>query len=55
MPAARGSASAAFAKEKYMTYPCKEIWQKLPDQDIQDLLSYFMDGAADGVMPHDCG
>ena len=46
---------AAFAKEKYMTYPCKEIWQKLPDQDIQDLLSYFMDGAADGVMPHDCG
>ena len=46
---------AAFAKEKYMTYPCKEIWQKLPDQDIQDLLSYFMEGAADGVMPRGCG
>lgn len=46
---------AAFAKEKYMAYPCKETWQKLSDQDIQDLLFYFMEGAADGVMPRGCG
>jgi mono/diheme cytochrome c family protein len=46
---------AAFAKEKYMTYPCKETWQKLSTQDIQDILSYFMEEAADGVMPRGCG
>jgi len=46
---------AAFAKGKYMTYPCKDVWQKLSDQDIQDLLAYFMEEAADGVMPRGCG
>jgi mono/diheme cytochrome c family protein len=46
---------AAFAKEKYMTYPCKETWQKLSEQDIQDILFYFTEGAADGVMPRGCG
>jgi cytochrome c553 len=46
---------AAFAKEKYMTYPCKETWQKLSDQDIQDILFYFKEEAADGVMPRGCG
>ncbi len=46
---------AAFAKEKYMTYPCKETWQKLPAQDIQDILSWFMEEASDGVMPRGCG
>jgi mono/diheme cytochrome c family protein len=46
---------AAFAKGKYMTYPCKETWQKLSNQDIEDILSYFMEEASDGVMPRGCG
>lgn len=46
---------AAFEKPKYMTYPCKETWQKLSAQDIQDILSWFMEEASDGVMPRGCG
>jgi cytochrome c5 len=46
---------SAFAKEKYLSYPCKETWQKMPESDYQDLLMYFLEGAADGVMPRGCG
>lgn len=46
---------AAFEKEKYIAYPCADKWKKLSPQDIIDILSYFKDGASDGVLPVGCG
>jgi len=56
-PVSRSQAEweAAFEKEKYTCYPCADKWEKLSPQDIIDILSYFKDGALDGVLPIGCG
>jgi mono/diheme cytochrome c family protein len=45
----------AFQEENYTTYPCADKWEKLSEQDIIDIRSYFKDGASDGRLPVGCG
>lgn len=44
-----------FAPGKYKEFECKAEWEKLSEQDRQDILKYVIDGASDSTVPRGCG
>jgi cytochrome c5 len=44
----------AFKKEKIKTYPCKEHWSKLSNDDIIDIYTHMYSHASDSPQPASC-
>lgn len=44
----------AFKAEKVATYPCKDEWGKLADQDLNDIYTYLHKHAKDSPTPLKC-
>ncbi len=45
---------AAFAPEKAATYPCKNVWDEVGEEGIQDIYSYLYKFAKDSPTPAKC-
>ncbi|MFO7727441.1 MAG: cytochrome c [Desulfonatronovibrio sp.] len=41
--------------ENRQELPCREYWQDLSEQDLQDILTYLHCGASDSPTPEKCG